>query len=364
MPSVDWRGVNNPKIFRALRAVEELERSAVGTILSKFHYVAQPPCPLQPFLLALTAVKTRTPVTLKAAIPNKGVARLVQAHGELFEGIAFEFAEADGPGADVMPRMINELAYDVCDMSPSSFLIARERGVPITALPVMTYCGFPFGEIDVRVAAGIETPRDLAGKTIGVRTWTNPMKPWLFGILSREYGVDARDCSWVASIADPVGGVALPPNARRSDGRSLAALLASGEIDAAIMPGKTDARDIIPLFPDPLTHAADWYARTGILPIFHLLAVKTATVEQHPGLADAIVEGFTRAKALYLELLQSVAPDMDELAANDRRLMARLGIDPVPYGVEANRASLEMFIGAMVDHGYLTSAPPVESLFA
>ncbi len=303
-------------------------------------------------------------MTLKAAIPKKGVARLVQAHPELFDGIAFDFAEADGPGADVMPRMVNDLAYDVCDMSPSSFLIARERGVPITALPVMTYCGFPFDQIDVRVAAGINTPRELAGKTIGVRTWTNPMKPWLFAILSREFGIGARDCSWVATINDPLAGVALPPNARRSDGRSLSALMAAGDIDAAIMLGKTDARDIIPLFPDSMTPAAEWYTRTGILPIFHLLAVKTATVEQHPGLADALVDGFTRAKVLYLEQLRSVEPDMDELVANDRRVMERLGIDPVPYGVEQNRASLEMFIEAMVDHGYLTAAPPVESLFA
>jgi hypothetical protein len=44
--------------------------------------------------------------------------------------------------------------------------------------------------------------------------------------------------------------------------------------------------------------------------------------------------------------------------------MARLGIDPVPYGVEANRAALEMFIDAMADHGYLATAPPVETLFA
>jgi hypothetical protein len=78
-------------------------------------------------------VQTQSVVALKAAIPNKGVARLVQEHAlELFDGIAFEFAEADGPGAAVMPRMLNELAYDLCDMSPSSFLIARERGVPIS----------------------------------------------------------------------------------------------------------------------------------------------------------------------------------------------------------------------------------------
>jgi 4,5-dihydroxyphthalate decarboxylase len=315
-------------------------------------------------LVALTTVKTSSVGTLKAAIPKKGVARLVQAHPEFFDGIAFDFAEADGPGADVMPRMVNELAYDVCDMSPSSFLIALERGVPITALPIMTYCGFPFDQIDVRVAAGIDTPRDLAGKTIGVRTWTNPMKPWLFAILRREYGIDAHGCSWVATINDPLAGVAMPSNARRSDGRSLAALMAAGEIDAAVMLGKTDARDIIPLFTDPLTTAADWYKRTGILPIFHLLAVKTATIERYPGLANALVDGFTRAKELYIEQLHSVEPDVDELVANDRRIMQRLGIDPVPYGIERNRASLEMFIEAMVDHGYLKTPPTVESLFA
>jgi 4,5-dihydroxyphthalate decarboxylase len=228
----------------------------------------------------------------------------------------------------------------------------------------MTYCGFPFDEIVVRLAAGIETPSDLAGKTVGIRTWTNPVKPWLFGVLEREFGLDWRACSWVSTVTDPLPGIALPPNASRSEGRSLAELLVAGDIDAAISPGPVGARDVIPLFPLPMTYAAEWFARTGILPVLHLLVLKDSTAERHPRLADAIVRGFTRAKDKYLQQLRSAAPHTDELAANDRRLMERFGIDPVPYGIDANRRSLELFIDFMSEQGYLAKRPAVDTLFA
>src|SRR5207237_272340 len=139
-------------------------------------------------------------------------------------------------------------------------------------LPVITLTGFPFAEIVVRSAAEIRAPADLAGKTIGIRTWTNPIKPWLAGILTHDYGVDLSDVHWVATVRDPIPGVALPSNASRSDGRSLKELLTAREIDAAISPGPDAIAGVVPLFPDPVAEARAWYARTHILPVLHLPA--------------------------------------------------------------------------------------------
>ena len=300
-----------------------------------------------------------------AAFPNRGLPGLVKGHAaEYFPGIDFDWRPADGPGADVMPKMFGDLAYDVCDVSPSSLLIAAERGIPVAGLPVITSTDVPLGELIVNRSA-IATPADLAGKRIGVRTWTNPVKPWLAGILTHDFGVDLSRVQWVATVRDPLPGVALPPNASRVEGRTLLELLESGEIDAAISPGPVKLDGFGPLFQAASGAGQAWLARSGTLPVMHLPTVRRSLVTDQPGAAEALVAGFAAGKTRYLAGLPEIARNGtdDPMARRDAALQTEYGVDPIPLGLDVFRTSFERLGTYMVEQGYLQSQPVIDELF-
>ena len=153
-----------------------------------------------------------------------------------------------------------------------------------------------------------------------------------------------------------------PANVVSSPNNDLVSMLLAGEIDAAIAPGPVDSPDIQPLFAEA-RHADDaWHRKTGIYPISHLLVVKDAALASHPGLATELFHLFNEARSQFLPRLRSgTASD-----AGDRSLreMARtVGGDPLPYGFESSRTTLETFIGFNVDQGVIPEAVAPEDLF-
>jgi 4,5-dihydroxyphthalate decarboxylase len=306
-------------------------------------------------------------VKLVAAFPNRGLAGFAKKHAAaFFDDITFDFVNADGPGAEVMPRMISEQAFDVCDMSPTSMMIAAERGVPIAGLPVISYSGFPFEELVVREGAGIDSPSDLAGKTIGLRTWTNPFKVWLCGMLEAEYGVDFSGVRWITTVSDPIPDLPVPQNVTRVLGRSLVSLLASGEIDAAISPGPNGLPEVRHAFPDATSTAAHWLLNHPVVPVLHLPVIRRALVELYTASVASLVAGFTRAKAAYVAHLQSPTADevvADSLATSDASLLKRLNVDPVPIGIDAIRGTFGHLATFMLAQGYLQNHRPVDEFF-
>ena len=296
--------------------------------------------------------------------PLSLVNELPEHYREYFPRIDFDWRPADGPGADVMPKMFGDLAYDVCDVSPSSLLIAAERGIPVAGLPVITSTDVPLGELIVNRSV-IATPADLAGKRIGVRTWTNPVKPWLAGILTHDYGVDLSRVQWVATVRDPLPGVAVPANVSRMEGRTLLELLESGEVDAAISPGPVKRDGFGPLFPAASGAGQAWLARSGVLPVMHLPAVRRSLVTDQPGAAEALVAGFAAGKRHYLAALPEIAGSAtdDPMVRRDAALHDEYGVDPIPLGLDAFRTSFERLGRYMVEQGYLQSQPVIDALF-
>jgi 4,5-dihydroxyphthalate decarboxylase len=269
-------------------------------------------------------------------------------------GFTFEFEEVD-PLIRAFRRMVRELEYDVCEMAITTYLCAKEHGKRFTALPIFLVRGFHHGAI---VANGVGDPKALEGKKVGVnRGYTVTTGVWARGVLADEYGVDLDKVTWVLSGDEHVAEYRPPPNVVSMEpGEDLGELLAAGELAAAI-----GVDDFPPLLPDAQEAGFEALRTRGHYPINHLIVVKDELLDA----ASAIFEAFEQAKNVYVERLRN--EEIKNPTATDRMYKRVLEItdeDPLPYGMEQNRATLEELIDHAMRQKILTRRPEVESLFA
>jgi 4,5-dihydroxyphthalate decarboxylase len=278
-------------------------------------------------------------------------------------------------------RMIRDLEFDVCELAPVSYLMARQEGIALTALPVFLNRRFHHGDVQCAADSGIRVPRDLEGRRVGVRAYSVSTGVWVRGVLREEYGVDIDKITWVVDDDDHIEGRA-PANVERvTDGRSLGELLRAGEIDAALTgnagtgragaprAGWTAATEPeagadaspYPLFPEAGTLAVDHYLRTGVYPLHSLIALRSELVERDPDLATTLYAAFADSKRRHLV----ARPDWSATPRLARQGQ-QIGGDPVPYGVGANKSSLEAMVRFAKDQGLLDTGFPADpsSLFA
>jgi len=280
------------------------------------------------------------------------------------EGFELVFEEVD-PINRAFRRMVRELAYDVSEMAITTYLCAREHGVPFTALPIFLVRGFHHGAILCNATVARE-PKELEGRRVGVnRGYTVTTGVWARGILADEHGVDPDRVTWVLSGDEHVTAWRPPPNVVRVEpGRDVADLLAAGELAAAIGI-EADHPDVRPLLPDAAEAGFAALRDRGHYPINHLVVVRDDLLEQRPELATALFEAFAEAKRRYVERLR--AGQVESPTAADRtyaRVLELTGRDPLPYGVEPSRGVLEELIRHALRQRILTRPPAVESLFA
>lgn len=272
-------------------------------------------------------------------------------------------------------RMIRDLEFDVCELAPVSYLMAREAGVQLTAIPVFLNRRFHHGDIQCAPGSAISAPRDLEGRRVGVRAYSVSTGVWARGALVEEYGVDLSQVTWVVDDDDHVEGH-VPTNVERvQDDRSLGELLAASEIDAAFTgnagtgragnptqgweatanaePGAT-----YPLFAHHEILERDYYLRTGIYPLHSVIVVRNQLVDQDPDLPTKLYAAFCDAKR------SAVAEDPDFTALPRlAKQRAMIGSDPIPYGVASNSASLAALQRFAKSQGLLDQEPG-DALFA
>ena len=260
-------------------------------------------------------------------------------------------------------RMVRTLDYDVSEMALSTYLCARDHGKPITALPIFVLRRFEHGQIVYNVNSGIQGPRDLAGRKVGVRGYTVTPGVWVRGILQTAYGVDLNEVTWVLSGDEHVAEYVAPSNVVPApQGADLGAMLLSGEIDAAIGPGPVDSPDIQPLIPNAFDAGAAFYRETGIYPISHHVVVKDELLEANPWLPEELFRLFKSAKDQYLEELASRGPQTSQDQSMSQ-MQEVIGPDPLLYGVTPNRKSLESFVRFNVDQKVISKSVDLEELF-
>jgi 4,5-dihydroxyphthalate decarboxylase len=279
-------------------------------------------------------------------------------------GFDFEFIEVD-PLIDAFRRMVRTLEFDVSEMAMTTFITAREHGKKMAGLPIFLMRAFHHGAIKVNTRAGIASPKDLEGKRVGVnRGYTVTTGLWARNILARQYGVDLSKITWVLSGDEHVAEFQPPANVVRLEkGRKMGDLLASGELVAAIG-ADVDSPDVKPLIPNPKEAGFEALRTRGHYPINHLMVVKEELLQQRPELAREIFDAFAEAKRLYVDDLKAgriASPTpVDETY---KRVMDITGRDPLPYGIEPNRAMIQEVIDSALEQKVLARPVTIEQLF-
>jgi 4,5-dihydroxyphthalate decarboxylase len=277
-------------------------------------------------------------------------------------GVELEHVEV-APIIGAFRRMCRSLEFDLCEMAITTYLTARAHDKPFTALPVFVMRQFHHAPIVYNVNSGVQSPKDLEGKKVGVRAYTVTTGVWARGILATEYGVDLDKVTWVVVDEEHVREYRKPANVMERPGANLAKMLADGELAAAIGVGKVDSPDVKALIPDAAAAEAAWYRKTGIYPINHTVVVKDELLRSDPSLAPRLFAGFEAAKARFLKELGSGA----ELPADAQSLARRrsiVGDDPLPNGLARNRKALEAIIRFAHEQKILPRPVTPEEIFA
>jgi len=276
-------------------------------------------------------------------------------------------------------RAFRNVEFDISELSFSSYVVKASRDeCPYVGVPVFLSRAFRHTSIYVRTDR-IKQPSDLKGSRIGVPEYQLTAIVWARALLQDDYGIAPRDITWVRGGINEPGrpekiGLQLPEGVRLENapaGDTLTAMLDRGDLDAYIsprLPGKAAMAnpDVGWLFPDPTAAARDYYQRTSVFPIMHVLGIRRDLAAQHPWLPAAVLKAFEQAKAVALARLGDTSATKVTLPFVEEQLKAVrevMGEDYWSYGVAANHSTLETFLRHHHSQGLSARLMTVEELF-
>ncbi|MGE5539947.1 MAG: PhnD/SsuA/transferrin family substrate-binding protein [Gemmatimonas sp.] len=282
---------------------------------------------------------------------------------------------------EMFHRALHHEEFDVAELSFSNYVALRARGeCPYVAIPIFPGRKFRHSGIYVRTDRGIAKPQDLKGKLVGVPEYQVTAVVWMRGVLEDEYAVKPSDIRWRTGGLEQAGrtekvALKLPAGVELQlipSDRTLSEMLASGELDAVIAPRPPSVYlkrtpNIARLFEDFVSAEKAYYAKTRIFPIMHLVGVRESKVQQYPWLPASIYKAFDKAKDLALDELRSInippvaLPWVEEMANEAAALFGR---DFWPYGVQANRVTIEAFLRYHHSQGLSPRPLTIADLFA
>jgi 4,5-dihydroxyphthalate decarboxylase len=252
-----------------------------------------------------------------------------------------------------------------------------------TLIPVFPLRLFRHKSIFVRTDRGIERPEDLRGKRVGTSGYSTTSLTWIRGMLEHEYGVKPEDVRWIISDEDSSADLA----GRRSEqeqmlpdgldvsygtaGKSESDLLVDGEVDALFHAAEPKAFvDGHPLVGRLFTASREaeraYFARTGIFPIMHAVAIRTDVAEANPWLPKAIFRAYATAKEQALQRLRTTGWAMISLPWLSQEVEATrelMGDNFWPYGIKDNRDTLSALLQYSHEQGLTERMIPPEELF-
>lgn len=287
------------------------------------------------------------------------------------------------PPYQAFPRLLAG-EFHCGEMSFSTWVIRTARAkasgekLPFVAIPAFPSRTFRHDAIYVNRKAGIARPEDLAGRRVGVPEYAMTAAVWARGMLQHEHGVKPADIHWVTGGLQQAGRkalneVSIPGVEIRAETRAaLNDMLTSGEIDALIAPqlhpGVRDGRpEVGYLYPDPSAAAREYFRKTGLFPIMHVVVVRRDVYEQHPWVAVSLYRAFCAAKDNALQRLEVEEPppiSLPWLHAYGQSIRALMGRDYWPYGIEPNRKVIEALCGYVQEQGLAANRVASEDLFA
>ncbi|KPI11556.1 hypothetical protein OK074_2888 [Actinobacteria bacterium OK074] len=195
-------------------------------------------------------------------------------------------------------RMVRNLEFDVCEMALATYLQAREAGVPVTLLPVVLVGGTHHQSLTRLPERPFLTPRQLQGRRVGVRSYSQTTGLWVRGFLREEYGVEASDVTWVTTEEPHVAQYREPARVARSDARRVADLLRGGDVTAAVLGPRAiggQGEGLLPVVPDAEAAGLAWVARHGTVPANHLAVVRDDVLRSDPDAVRALYRALKEA---------------------------------------------------------------------
>lgn len=269
-------------------------------------------------------------------------------------------------------RMLHNREFDLCEFSMSSYLMAIDRKLPITAFPIFPRRLFSAGLFYVQEDSPIQTLADLAGRRVALNAFQTTLSLLARGDLKFEYGVAWESIEWFV-VSDekvpftPKPGVKITKLPAETD---LGRLLEQGVVDAVIIPhpphsitaNKVKVRR---LFRDPEAEELRYFRKYGYFPIMHVLAISRDLADREKWLGNAVMEMFADARRISAEYYED--PNWSRMLwgrCQFEREREFLGADPWPMGVKANHANLERLITYSRDQGLIRGDFTVDALFA
>jgi len=266
-------------------------------------------------------------------------------------GVQLDFMEFQSI-VPLFRKMIRSLDYQVSEMAVVAYFVARQYGLPVTAIPVFPLVSVGDGAgIVYNARTGVRTPKDLEGKRVGVRAYTVTPGVWARGYLA-DQGVDLTKVTWV--LGDTEHSLAFhddaPANLEYHAGESLEDMLAAGEIVAGIQVAGRDDPDIKPFFPDARPTGIATFKREGVYRLGHLIMVRDDVLADKPSLARALFDAFKASKAAWLASLGDQAPK-------------EASEDPLLVGMASARKSLQKLMDYCVAQRVLKRPLDLDELF-
>jgi len=295
------------------------------------------------------------------------------------KGIDLRFERIEAP-REIFDRMASENAFDLCEMSCSEFISRVVAGdKTFVALPVFPSRSFRHSFIAINKESGIKTPQDLAGKRIGVPLYTMTAAVWIRGHLIHDFNVDLSKVTWFqGSINSPTahGEPTVMPMYRtisitnNNTGHSLSDLLNLGQLDAIIgttLPNSMKGNpNIVRLFPNFRDIEKQYFKRTSIFPVMHLIIIKRSTYEKYPFIGKSLFDAFNESKNIALTRMKNLAAlrymipwladDLDEIESIFKG-------DPWPYGELENKLCIDTLVDYMLEQGIIGKRVSTNDLF-
>jgi 4,5-dihydroxyphthalate decarboxylase len=283
------------------------------------------------------------PITLRAHLAEYPVSHALRAGEVRSDLVRLDFCGPKQAYEGFKP-MVREGAFDAGELAIVTFLQAKAFGKPLVALPAFVLGRFQHGLIGYNASKGELTPKDIEGRRVGVRSYTQTTGVWLRGILSHEYGVDLGRVQFVTFEDPHVSEYHDPPGVERASGdKKLEAMLLDGDVDAAIMGDLPKDPRIRPLIGDPEAAARAWHAKYDAVQVNHIFVVNADLSKTRPDVVNEI-----------FRLL---------LASKKAAPLPPGTVDSLPFGVAALRKPLELITQYAFEQKIIPRRIEVDELF-
>ena len=312
----------------------------------------------------------KLPLTLACGGYDKTQA-LIDGRVEI-KGVDLNYLQIEPPG-EIFWRQVRHDEFDASELTMSAYIVGLSRGDDrFVGIPVFPLRLFRHAYIWVRNDSGIAEPADLRGKPIVIPEYHMTAMLYIRGMLQHDYGVLPEDIHWYRTRVERIS-LNLSPKIQIDDiqGQDWDAMLARGDIVGTMgtRAPKASGRNDGPvrrLFPDVRQVEVDYYRRTGIFPIMHVIALKREIYERNRWLAKALLDAFEQAKAHAYERMRDVSGiySLPWLALEQDETQRVFGGDPFPYGVEPNLRTLEAATQYSYEQGLSERKVSVQEMFA